>query len=260
MITLQADIALRLGRRSDSGRTANLVSSCARGGCDGCGDVCPLKATRWRDRNGPAVGELFSSEDQSVWDALITSERWARSPGELSGSSLGAVEKALRRSLDRVRLPSTIAVGMMDAWYSRRQWDVGARVLVVGPSKSELFAAFPVGVALQIEPIRDVGKAAKALFAAAQRAKYLPPFEAVASELGSRLRGEYYAWLAACPAGGRVFRYGCDGYFNALHKSPRVVHAKPRKRHPYPFWLESRMYGRHAQDCLCRICLGQGNS
>jgi hypothetical protein len=259
MTGAKQDIILRLRRRSDSGRTAKLVSSCVSGDCSGCGDVCPLKSARWRRRNLPAVEELFSKRLKVVgWEVLITSEQCARQPDELSLSSIGALEKGLRRSFDRVRLPSTIAVGMMDAWYGWRQWEVGARLLVVGPSKSELFAAFPVGVALQIEPIRDVRKAAEALFTAAQRAKYLPPFDAVSSELGSRRRGEYYAWLGGCPAGSRLFRYGCDRYFNPLNNK-RPLRLKPKKRHPYPYWLRESMFGNHAWNCQCIPCQGLGN-
>jgi hypothetical protein len=247
------DIALRLRHRGDS-RTAELLSSCTTGDCDGCGDVCPSKAARWRRRNLPAVEELLSNRLKDVsWEVLITSERWACPPHDLRASSICAIEKALRRSLDRLRLRSTIAVGMTDAWFGHRRWEVGARVLVAGPSKSELFDAFPVGI-LQIEPIRDVRKAAKALFAAAHRAKHLPPFDAVASEPGSRRRGEYYAWLAQCPGGSRVFRYGCDRYFNPLKKPPRQDHLEPKRGHPYPHWLVAHQFGAHDMRCTCKRC------
>jgi hypothetical protein len=248
------DIALRLRRRGDS-RTAKLVSSCATGDCDGCGDVCPSKAGRWQCRNLPAVEELLSHRLKDVsWNVLITSERWARPPHDLRLSSICAIEKALRRSLDRLRLPSTIAVGMIDAWYGHRRWERGARILIGGPSKSEVLNVFPADVALQIDPIQDLGETAKALFAAAQRAKHLPPFDAVASEPGSRRRGEYYAWLAHCPGGSRVFRYGCDRYFNPLKKPPRQEHLEPKRGHPYPHWLVAHQFGAHGMRCTCKRC------
>ena len=254
MIDTQRDIALRLGRRADGRKTANVVSSCFRGNCTACGDVCPVKADHWRRRNLSAIIKLLSAGTSDViLEVRLTGDRWLREPDDLGRASIGAIEKSVRRSLDRLRQPTTIAVGMMDAWYGWREWHLGARFLIVGPSKSELFDVFPAGVALQIDPIRDVGKAVKALFAAGQCAKYLPPFDADNPELGPRRRGEYYAWLAACPPGSRVFRYGCDGYFNPL-KSKRPIPLKPKRRHPFPFWLENYMFGSHAQNCQCRRC------
>src|SRR3954451_22094368 len=109
MTGAKQDIILRLRRRSDSGRTAKLVSSCVSGDCSECGDVCPLKAARWRRRNLPAVEKLFLKRlDDVPWEHLIGGERWARPPRELNLSTICAMEKALRRGLDRIRLPSTI--------------------------------------------------------------------------------------------------------------------------------------------------------
>ena len=260
MIDAQRDIALRLGRRTDGRQIAKLIASCSAGACTACGDVCPVKAARWRRRNVPAIKKLFSTKSSNVvWEVRLTSERWSRAPDELNHSSICAIEKAIRRSLDRLRQPQTIAVGVIDAWYGWRQWELGARWLIVGPSKSELFDVFRVGVAPQIDLIRDVGKTAKALFAAGQCAKHLPPFDAVSSELGRRRRGEYYAWLAACPPGGRVLRYGCDRYFNPLEKAQPLLHLRPKKGHPYPFWLRDQMFGNHAWNCQCIPCRRLGN-
>jgi hypothetical protein len=253
----QVDIARRLSRRSDGHRAAKLVSCCTTGACTACGDVCPVKTDRWRRRNGPAIEKLFSAgKSDVILEVRLTSDRWSRKPDELGQVGIGAIEKAIRRSFDRLRQPATIAVGMIDAWYGWRQWDVGANFLIVGPRKSEIFEAFPVGVALQIDSIRDVGKAAKALFAAGQCAKYLPAFDAINPEPGTRRRGEYYAWLAACPPGSRVFRYGCDRYFNSLKKPKRLPPLHPKKGHPYPHWLRECMFGNHAWNCQCKACQG----
>jgi hypothetical protein len=260
LIDVQRDIALRLGRRTDGRQIAKLISSCSAGGCTACGDVCPVRAARWRRRNVTAIEKLFATRSSNVvWTIRLTNERWSRAPDELNHSSICAIEKAIRRSLDRLRQSRTIAVGVIDAWYGWRQWELGARFLIVGPSKSELFDVFRVGAAPQIDLIRDVGKAAKALFAAGQCAKYLPPLDAVSSELGRRRRGEYYVWLAARPPGSRVFRYGCDRYFNLLKKPQRLLHLRPKKGHPYPFWLRDKMFGNHAWNCQCIPCRGLGN-
>jgi hypothetical protein len=255
----RADIALHLGRRSDGGRVARLVSICASGGCTECGDVCPLKAARWRRQNVPAIKTLFSTgSSNTIWKVRLTHGRWSRKRGELSRASPLAIEKYLRRVLDNLGQTATVAVGVIDAWYGWRQWELGAEFLVAGPSKSQLFDAFSFGVTLLIEEVEDVGKAAKALLVAAHRAKLLPPYDALEPEPKSRRRGEYYAWLASCPARSRLFRYGCDRYFHPLKKSKRQIVTAPKKGHPYPRWLEKFMFGNHHLNCQCIACGGLG--
>ena len=41
-----------------------------------------------------------------------------------------------------------------------------------------------------------------------------------------------------------MIRYGCDPYFNLLHKAQRTRVKKVRKKHPYPWWLAPYMFGR----------------
>jgi hypothetical protein len=188
----------------------------------------------------------------------LTHERWSRKPGELSGASHAAIEKYLRRAFDKLRQPEIVAVGVIDAWYGWQQWELGAEFLVAGPSKSELFDAFSKGVTLQIEKVSDAGEAARAVLVAGHRAKLLPPYDTLEQAPTPRRRGEYYAWLASCTAGSRLFRYGCDRYFNALKKTVRPPVAKPKKGHPYPWWLENYMFGNHPLDCLCVACGGPG--
>jgi hypothetical protein len=258
----QTDIALRLRRRSDGRGVGQLVASCSPGRCDctECGDVCPLKAARWRRQNMPAIERLFSTRSCSaIWELRLTNERWTRDRGEeLSGASLPAIEKYLRRALDSLEQPAAIAVGMMDAWYGYQQWELGAQLIIAGPSKSELFVTFSHLGTLDIEKVRDVGSATKALLIAGHQAKRPPPFDASDPEPGSRRRGEYYAWQVGLPAGSRLFRYGCDRYFNPLKKSKRPVAAEPKKGHPYPRWLENFMFGNHRDSCRCMACGGPG--
>jgi hypothetical protein len=254
---LRTDIALRLGRRSGGRRVAQLVSFCSSGDCTDCGDVCPVKAARWRRQTEPAIKKLFSTgSSDGIWEVRLTNERWSRGRGELSGASLLAIEKYLWRALNNLRQPASITVGMIDAWYGWQQWELGAQFLITGPSKSELFDTFPLGARLQIEKVGDARKAAKALMTASYRAKSLPPYDALEPE--PKPRGEYYAWLAGCPVGSRLFRYGCDRYFNALMKSKRPVVAALKKGHPYPWWLEKFMFGNHPLACQCIACGGLG--
>jgi hypothetical protein len=256
---LREDIELRLERRSGDRRVARLVSACSSDDCNDCGDVCPRKAARWRRQNLPAIQALFSaSSSMTVWHVQLTHELWARKPGDLSSASHEAIEKYLRRALDELRQPAIVAVGVIDAWYGWQQWELGAEFLVAGPSKSELFDAFSKGVTLEIKKVTDAGEAASAVLVAAHRAKLLPPLDALEPAPKPRHRGEYYAWLASCPARSRLFRYGCDRYYSRLTKEPRPPKNKVKKGHPYPYWLENFMFGNHPADCLCTACGGPG--
>jgi hypothetical protein len=54
----------------------------------------------------------------------LTNERWSHRRGDISSTSDLAIEKYLRRALDNLEQPATAAVGMIDAWYGRQQWEL----------------------------------------------------------------------------------------------------------------------------------------
>jgi hypothetical protein len=199
--------------------------------------------------------------EPQVWNVWITRDAWKREKGELAEASLGAIEKTIRRALDRLNDPSIIAVGVMDAWRGFEDWQLGAQFLVSGPTRSELLDAFSqtkdFGGSLEVTAVQDIKAALKELYGESAKAKKSLRF--MAETLGRKSRGEYYAWLASMKPGERHFRYGCDRYLNPLRKSPRKILLKPKKGHPYPWWLEPCMYGTHPQHCDCRICRGQNS-
>jgi hypothetical protein len=188
-----------------------------------------------------------------VWKVTITRDRWARARDDLAQVSLGAIEKAIRRSLDALRQPSTIAVGIINAWYGWRRWEVGANLLIGGPSKSELFDNFP-SATLQIDEVTDLEPAVVDLFRSRRTPKRMPPFDADGELPGTKRRGEYYAWLARLTPGSRMFRYGCDRYFNPLKKTARPVRPNVKRGHLSPIWLAPYQYGSHGMMCNCWIC------
>lgn len=255
-LDLQRDIAARLTHRRDTRSIGPVLLACRTGGCDKCGDVCPIKAGRWVASNTPAIERaLVTGQGVPVWKVMITRDRWVRAPDDLAHVSVGAIEKAIRRSLDALRQPSTIAVGIIDAWLGWRRWEVGAILLIAGPSKSELFDTFPLS-AMQIDEVTDLGPAVADLFRSGHTPKRMPPFDADGELPGTKRRGEYYSWLAGLTPGSRIFRYGCDRYFNPLQKQS---HWKPtiKKGHPRPRWLEPYQYGTHGMMCDCWICQRQ---
>ena len=188
-----------------------------------------------------------------MWSVQIPRDRWARARDDLAQVSVGAIEKAIRRSLDALRQPSTIAVGIIDTWYGWQRWEVGANLFIAGPIKSELFDTFPSST-LQIADVTDLEPAVVALLRSGHTPKRMPPFDADGELPGTKRRGEYYAWLAGLTPGSRIFRYGCDRYFNPLRKTARPVRPNVKRGHPRPIWLEAYQYGSHGMMCKCWIC------
>jgi hypothetical protein len=251
---LRQDIVDRLAHQPDTRSIAALLLACREGHCGKCGDVCPIKADRWTACNAPSIERaLANKEATSVWKATITHNRWVRTRDDLAQVSLGAIEKAIRRSLDALRQPQTTAVGIIDAWYSWRQWEVGAKLLIAGPSKSELFDAFP-SATLQLDKVTDLGPVLADLLQSGRTAKRAPPFDADGEVPGTKRRGEYYAWLTRLTPGSRIIRYGCDRYFNLLKKARRPGHPNVKKGHPSPTWLAPHQYGSHSMSCDCWVC------
>jgi hypothetical protein len=261
---LKRDIGERLADNPFRRNMARRVGACESGTCNGCGDVCPVKTRRRAISTARPMRSLLKrgGADRQVWKVWITRDAWKREKGELAEASLGAIEKTIRRALDRLNDPSIIAVGVMDAWWGFDNWELGAQFLVSGPTRSELLDAFSktkdIGGSLEVTAVRDLKVALTQLFGDSGKAKKSPRF--MAETIGRKSRGEYYAWLASTKPGERLFRYGCDRYLHPLGKSPRKILLKPKKRHPYPWWLASSMYGSHPQRCNCRICRGQQNS
>lgn len=249
---LQRDVAELLAVHSQ--RTAELVLACSRGECTACGDVCPVKSRHMAgDRENAIIGLLRSRGPTRVLELIITRERWSQAPGLLSKAKLPTIEKAIRRALAKIE-PHVIAVGALDAWYGWREWTVGARLLIVGTERSALYDALPSSI-LRVNEVTNAKQAVAGLMASMRRAKRVMSF--VAQEVDNARRGEYYAWLSSLSSGARLFRYGCDKYFNPLMKQPRVEPPRVRTGHPNPTWLSRYQYGSHPMSCDCNICLNR---
>jgi hypothetical protein len=257
-------------------KLAERIDRCRQGLCERCGDVCPVKANRWADES---ITKLVNLLDRSGSEPLLklryTKESWSRRSGELAlpGLSLyekqerradhqlvfpstGGVVKALRRALDKLNDPRVVAIGMTDAWFGYKDWKIGGSLIMVGVIKSALYDAFPGGDIL-IEPVSDTRESLLALFARSRRPKLLPPLDAVQKMPRPRQR-EYLAWLADMTANERLFRYGCDRYFNRLAKIRRPGRVIEKKGHPNPHWLEGYKFNNHLNSCQCRACGGLG--
>ncbi len=232
------------------------IAACRNGTCTACGDLCLIKTDQWIGRHAPAVGRLFATQDTTpVFKITVAPERWIRARDDLASVNLDTIAKAIRRSFDTFRRPSIRAVGIIDAEYGWRQWEVATSLIVRGLSKSELLNNVLSGPR-QVEEINDIGPAVIRLFQSANFVKRTPAFGH--EEIRAGAAQEYYVWLASIVSGGRVLRYGCDRSFNPLMKSARPVKLKPKMPRPFPYWLKPHWFGHHVPGCLCIPCGGPG--
>jgi ferredoxin len=255
---------------------AERIDHCRKGSCDRCGDLCPVKASKWADENITKLVDLLaSSGSEPVLQLRYTRESWSRRSGELGlpglslyekqerraklepiFTSLDAVVKALRRAFDELNEPNVAAIGMIDAWYGFESWKIGGSLIVAGIAKSALCDAFPAGEML-IEPVSNIRKSVRKLLARSRSPKLMPPLDAVEA-MTRQCQREYLAWLAGMMPNERLFRYGYDRYFNRLSKTKRPEKPRKKKGHPYPRWLEPYMFNNHPNTCECRACGGLG--
>jgi hypothetical protein len=269
-------IASVLETDAGSVKLAARISQCQVGRCDRCGDLCPVKASNWADENEAKVVALLSGiGSMPVLQLRYTKESWNRSDGELAllglsleekwdrraehepvFASLVSVEKALRRAFDKLNEPKVVAVGMIDAWYGYKSWKIGGSLIIAGIAESELYRSFPTGE-VDIKPVSDIRRSLRTLLAQSRSAKRIPPLDAVL-RMPRRRQQEYFVWLAKMEWNTRLFRYGCDRYFNRLATTKKPMRVRQKKGHPYPRWLEGHMFNNHPNKCQCRACGGLG--
>lgn len=255
-LDIHHDIVDRLSARNRFQLIAKRISRCEVGSCKKCGDVCPIKAAEWADKHSDAIVEALSAGgERPVWRVTFIRDLWIKERGGLNQCSIGAVKKSIRRSLDALRQPATIAIGNVDAWYAWQKWEIGATLLVAGPDRAELWSAFPAQSLVIVKA--DVPFSVGSELKAACRAKRSADF-AMEGEPPRKQRGEYYAWLASIAPRSRLIRYGTDRHFNPLVKFAKPTHQRTPKRRKYPTQLVPYMYGNHPTNCQCMGCGGLG--
>ena len=250
------DIVDRLNAQDRFKSIAERISRCDAGSCKRCGDVCPIKLGQWADKHSDAIEDILSANAaRPIWHINFVRERWARDRNGLKTCSVDAVKKSVRRSLDALRQPTTVAIGHVDAWYAWRKWEIGATLLVAGPDESERRSAFP-SQSLYIREA-EVASAVLSNLKSAYHAKRSSIF-ALEGDPPKRRRGEYYAWLASVASESRLIRYGTDRYFNRLAKVAKPANPKVKRARKYPRHLIPFMFGNHPINCQCMGCGGLG--
>jgi hypothetical protein len=186
---------------------------------------------------------------------------WARPSGQLRYAPIAAAKKLNRRALDKLFMPTLVAVGIfrvtVEQLYDRYQWIYEIHEIVAGATKEELERVFPsrgrgptLSNSLWLQEVTDLGQAISRVFW-----RDLEGWQGPAQnndeveEPTKRQRRQFYKWLLGLRPGARLIRYGCDQHFNKLHKKPRTYRAIVRKPRPYPYHLKKYMFGcREGED------------
>ena len=258
----------------DNVSLAKRILRCNSGICNKCGDLCPLRAQQWLHTTSPLITRALANSPTPLIKVRFTKPDWGRDRGALAAAPLSlmekeqtqaedsvkvsshAIEKALRRTFDKLQLPSVIVAGMFDAWYGDKRWEVGAELLIAGAPKSALYDAFPLGD-LAFEDVLSLRRSLQSLLTNSHEAKRHPTSSAFLKVPVIRQR-EYYKWLASVAPNARLFRYGCDRYFNPLIKMPKVSKPVIPKKRGYPHQLVRSVFGNHPLGCQCIPCGGLG--
>src|ERR1035437_509872 len=262
----QQNMLRRLERGlSDPGRTAGLEHcnerQCARRKCS---EVCQVGTRRRRRKEIPLVYRLLHKSAGPFCEVRVGRGGWAQPAGKLNRVSIAAAKKLNRLALDKLYMPSLVAVGVFKVSVAPKHegggWKCEIHQIVSGAKKKELEKVFSSsrhasGNFLKVKEVTNLGQAiSDVLKRDVQGWQHLYQTEITPDRPKKGHRAEYYEWLLDLSANERVVRYGCDKYFNQLKKKPRLVRVKMPKKRPYPIWLSPYMFGGHGEHCFCREC------
>jgi hypothetical protein len=246
--------------------------SAAKCGRPKCSDACRFGAYRKKRTSIPWIHWLLSEYSGPLYEMRFRRVAWSQLFGDLH-PSVGTIMKRNRRALDDLFNNRLVAVGAIKVSVANGAYICEIHQIVAGAAEHALKRAFvpsqkveatsfiwtkeienigPVIYSVldhglrrwknprQRESPNEVPEAAKAT----RWHTVSPVTLAAPSNATNDCWREYYAWRLGLPYGAWMIRYGCDPYFNLLHKAQRTPVKKVRKKHPYPYWLEPYMFGR----------------
>jgi hypothetical protein len=234
---------------------------CTTGHCAGakCVEVCAFADWRRRLQEIPAAYRLIKKTDGPIYEVRVVRGIWARPIGDLRDVSIAAAKQLNRRALDSVYIPELVAAGTFKVSlapeYLQPHWICEIHEIVVGAQKDDLKKAFSIGGTREkydsyvaVTKVENIGQAiSDVLRTDLEGWQHLQWPDGSPAKPKKAHREEFYQWLLSLSFGERMIRYGCDRYFNRLHKKPRTIHAKIHKRRPYPTWLIPHMFGNREQ-------------
>jgi hypothetical protein len=218
-----------------------------------CRDICRYGANQRLHWQTFAARKLLKKVGGPFFELRVGRQSWRQPCGGLHKVSLAAVKQVERNALDKLRMPSIAAVGMMKAAYMPDErhgsWHVEIHQIIAGVSRKEIRNAFATRLDnnrenyLWIDKIKNLTPAIGRVLDQSVMVRQRPDQGEEPARPRKEARGEYYRWTLGFRNGARVIRYGCDQHFNHLTKKRgRTIKAKFRKRRN-AWWLERFQFG-----------------
>jgi hypothetical protein len=264
----QNDMLGRLKRvLLDAGRLTGLAD-CNKNRCGRkkCAEVCQFGTRRRRLTEIPLVYRLLHKSAGPFCEVRVGRGVWAQPAGKLNRVSIAAAKKLNRLALDKLYMPSLVAVGVFKVSVAPKHegsgWKCEIHQIISGAKKKELEKVFSssrpaAGNFLRVKEVTNLGQAISDVLKRDVQGWQHPYRTEITPDRPKKgHRAEYYEWLLGLNADERMVRYGCDRYFNKLKKKPRVVRVKVSKKRPYPVQLQPYMFGSHPVNCNCPRCQG----
>jgi hypothetical protein len=253
---LQRELLSFVKRTGALDRLHSQLLACGRHHCGAgkCIEACWFGARQRRLTEVPRVCRLFRQSRRPMFEVLLSRAAWSRPIGQLRSANIYWGKQFLRRALDNLYQPDTIAVGMFKAFAvgdgEETNWRCAMHYLVAGPDKRQLRDIIPhekyhhefASISPRIIAVDNLGQAVSRVLRRDLQVLLNPWHPNVESPIPGKIeRTEFNDWLLGLTGGARLFRYGCNASFNKLIKQGRKKRT-PKKR-PYPHWLEPFMFG-----------------
>jgi hypothetical protein len=219
-----------------------------------CLEACPFGTLRRRLNEIPAIYDLLRNSKGPLCEVKLVRGPWVAPSKTLDHAPLHAAKKLNSRSLDKLFIPTLVAVGVfkvsVEQLYDRYQWIYEVHEIVAGAEKEALENALfsnrrgpGMSSKLWVQEVSDLGQTISEVFRRELTVWKTPTWEPEAKEPTKTQRRQFYKWLFDLRPGARLIRYGCDQHFNKLKKQPRTFRATVRKPRPYPYHLKPYMSG-----------------
>jgi hypothetical protein len=254
---VQRDMLDRIaGSSLDPNRYAGL-GDCRADYCGrvNCLEACWFGARRRRLNDIPAIYDLLRNSKGPLYEVRFVRGIWVGPSRQLSHAPLSAAKKLNSRSLDKLFIPTLVAVGVfkvsVEQLYDGYQWIYEVHEIVAGAEKDALEKALSsnrcgsgMSSKLWVQEVSDLGQTISKVFRCDLEPWRNPLWkEDEVTEPTKAQRRQFYKWLFDLRPGARLIRYGCDQHFNKLEKGPRTYRATVRKPRPYPYHLKQYMFG-----------------
>jgi hypothetical protein len=244
---LQQDVLACLRKSGQDPISYTGLAYCSPQGCGrvGCSEACAYGNARRRRLAIPRIAELLTRQSEPLYEVRAYRPFWPHDLGELvSCDDIRSARCLVRRVLDNLFDNTVIAVGTYKTKPFAR-WVGGIHLIVAAHDQEALTKGFKSVQPGQypevyVEEIRDLETKIEEVLD-----NNLPKKDPnlIDGAIPRSERTEFYKWLLTLDIDARVMRYGCDQAFSPKERKQRTMNLKPKKKHPYPYWLERYFFG-----------------